>query len=144
MAESKKKKGAAPEGPVILTGSFCFPNGDKYSGEYTNDANGMCRNGQGTHTYANGKVYVGAWKGDKIHGQGCLSFPNGSKYEGAFVDNAFNGDGVYFWEDGSKFKGKFSNNKLVGQGEYTDTNNRIWVGNFQEKVAIGLEVKLEC
>ena len=50
-------------------------------GEYTNDSNGMCRNGQGNHAYANGKVYSGNWKDDNIHGQGCLTFPNGSKYE---------------------------------------------------------------
>ena len=49
-------------------------------GEYTNDNSGVCRNGQGTHTWANGRVYSGGWKEDKIHGQGCLTFPNGSKY----------------------------------------------------------------
>jgi len=144
MSVATRKKGAVVEAPVILTGSFCFPNGDKYEGEYTQDAKGLCRNGQGCHKNANGKVYKGAWKDDKMSGQGRLEFPNGSAYEGMFVENLFNGEGSYTWPDGSKFQGSFVNNKLSGQGEFVDTDSREWIGMFTEKAAIGLEVKLVC
>eukprot|EP00116_Pleurobrachia_bachei_P003998 sb/3464260/ len=118
----KKKKGANSEAPLVLNGSFCFPNGDKYSGEYTSDGNGMCRNGQGTHTYANGKVYTGTWRDDVMNGTGSLTFANGSKYEGEFQDNAFNGQGVYTWEDGSQYRGNFTNNRYLLHVLCTETD----------------------
>lgn len=42
-------------------GTFTFPNGNKYEGEWANDA----KNGYGSLYYVNGEKYEGYWKEDK-------------------------------------------------------------------------------
>jgi hypothetical protein len=60
------------------TGTFRWPNGDRYDGEFVHD---MCH-GVGVHTYADGKQYKGEWKDNKKHGYGVMYWPKGSRTEG--------------------------------------------------------------
>ena len=47
-------------------GTYYFPSGNKYVGEYKDGK----RNGKGTFTWTNGDKYVGDWKYDNFNGQG--------------------------------------------------------------------------
>jgi len=54
-------------------GTYTFPDGTKYVGQYRDDK----RNGQGTYTFADGRKYVGEFRDDKRDGQGSLFSPDG-------------------------------------------------------------------
>ena len=43
-------------------------------------------NGQGTYIYPNGEKYVGDWKNGKYHGQGTYTWSDGRKYVGEWKD----------------------------------------------------------
>ena len=38
--------------------------------------------GQGTYIYPNGEKYVGDWKNGKHHGHGTFTYPDGNMYVG--------------------------------------------------------------
>ena len=50
---------------------------------------GDCVNGQGTYTYPNGEKYVGEWKDDKRNGQGTNTYPNGTVGTGLWENDQF-------------------------------------------------------
>ena len=56
-------------------GTFIFPNGDKYIGEFKYHT----QNGQGTYTWIKGDKYVGYYKDGKRHGQGTITYADGRK-----------------------------------------------------------------
>jgi hypothetical protein len=87
---------------------MCFANGNKFSGEYSNNL----RNGYGEFYYANtGESYVGYWKDDLREGKGEYRFKDGSIFRGMFKANVQHGVGkkvcrkmVYTgnWKNGKK------------------------------------------
>ena len=52
---------------------------------------GNCLNGYGTYIFPDGTKYVGEWKNDKFHGQGIYTLSDSNKYEGRFEDGDFFG-----------------------------------------------------
>ncbi|KXJ23409.1 MORN repeat-containing protein 2 [Exaiptasia diaphana] len=144
-SNKKQEKGGtkSDEGQNVLKGVYMFANGDKYDGEYIQKmSGGLQRSGCGEHVTAEGLVYNGDWKKDKMNGTGKLSHPSGAVYEGEFVNNMFHGYGKYTWPDGSVYEGNFCDNKVEGQGQFTDVNGQVWVGNFTHHAAPGLKFKL--
>ncbi|KAM6460986.1 MORN repeat-containing protein 2 isoform 2-T2 [Liasis olivaceus] len=70
-------------GSEVYKISFIFPNQDKYDGDCTRTLDGVLeRNGYGVHTTADGIIYRGTWKNDKMNGLGRLEHPSGAVYEG--------------------------------------------------------------
>jgi len=65
----------------LSSGTFQWPNGDKFEGEFVKD---QCH-GVGVHTYADGKQYQGEWLDNKKHGYGILIYPRGEKTEGLLL-----------------------------------------------------------
>ena len=102
-------------------GTFTWPDGSKYVGEFKDDK----RNGQGTFTFANGDKYVGEYKDGQRNGQGTLTFASGNKYVGEFKDGNFNGQGTFTWPDGSKYVGEYKDDKRNGQGIFYLANGSI-------------------
>ncbi|XP_066553350.1 MORN repeat-containing protein 2 isoform X2 [Amia ocellicauda] len=143
MSGNEKEKNLEQKEPGILKVSYIFPNGDRYDGEYHKTSDGVIRNGYGKHTAANGVIYIGEWKDDKMNGKGKLDHPSGAVYEGDFTDNMFHGNGIYTFRNGSKYTGGFNNNKLEGEGRFTDTQGLVWTGNFHNRAAPGLKLKLD-
>lgn len=77
-------------------GTYTYPNGNIYTGEYLNgqrSGNGMIRilaKGRTTNTYISSEVpstYVGEFRNDKINGHGIWKTDNGQRFVGDFVDN---------------------------------------------------------
>ena len=48
---------------------------------------GVCINGYGTYTYANGNKYVGEYKDGKRNGLGTYTFANGTVDKGIWKNN---------------------------------------------------------
>lgn len=142
----EKEKVEEKESTIIHSkGTFMFPNGDKYSGDYVKlpeEALLTLRQGKGKHTTSDGMHYEGDWEEDKMHGKGKITYPSGAVYEGDFEKNCCHGYGKYFWPDGSWFEGTFRDNKMDGEGKFTDVNGQIWYGNFANKSALGLRFQL--
>jgi len=91
-------------------GSFVYPAGAKYVGEYKLDK----PYGQRTTTFANGYKYVGEFKSDKRNGQGTYHYPDGRRHLGEWVNGIPNGRFIEFRADGSVEKsGIYANGKLV-------------------------------
>jgi hypothetical protein len=57
--------------------------------------------GQGTYTFADGAIYLGEFKDDKMNGQGTYTLADGRKYVGAFENDKLNGYAITYYADGS-------------------------------------------
>ena len=91
------------EGKQLGQGTYTFPDGDKYVGEFMGEKMHV----QGTFTVSEGTKYVGKFKNGGKHGQGIFTFPDGIKLEGEFKeDEPWNTTG--FDKDGNIF-GKYVN-----------------------------------
>jgi len=91
-------------------GTYTFPSGNKYVGEYKNDK----RNGQGTFTFPkSGNKYVGEFKNGRFHGQGTFTFSkSGNKYIGEFKNDKRNGQGAFTFANGTVKEGIWENGKF--------------------------------
>ena len=98
-------------------GTYEWPAGDKYSGNYKNG----WRNGFGTYTWANGNEYQGNLKNNERHGQGTFTWTNGDKWNGTWQNSAKNGYGTYTWADGDVKTGIWIDNVYQEEEEETTT-----------------------
>ncbi|ANS03892.1 serine protease [uncultured Mediterranean phage uvDeep-CGR2-AD3-C191] len=89
-------------------GTYTWPNGDKYVGEFRNGK----KHGQGTATYADGDKYVGEYRNDKRTGQGTYTWPNGNKYVGEFRNGQRHGQGINTKASGLVQEGLWKDNKF--------------------------------
>lgn len=59
-----------------------------------------CGNGKGFYKYADGSIFVGAFKDGYPEGSGTCFYANGDRYEGSWGKNSPHGDGVMFFASG--------------------------------------------
>lgn len=100
------------------TGTFVYPNGDKYIGEFKDGA----RSGQGIFEYTNGDRFTGGYANGKRNGKGTYIFANGDKYVGMFKDGIRQGDGVYTFAAEGVFSGQFENDGNAGDGVFVNND----------------------
>ena len=106
-----------------------YPAGTYY-GE-VNDRNQ--RNGKGTFTFSDGRIYDGDWKDDKMNDvMGKYTWHNRDVYEGQFVDNMKRGRGTYNFADGRKYEGEWKDDKRNGKGTLTFPDRRKYVGEWKD------------
>ena len=121
-----------PEAEVMSikgNGSFIFPDGSKYTGDYVDTGGTKVREGDGLYIFG-AESYKGGWANDQMSGKGKYKFASGNIYDGKFANGMFEGQGQYTFSDGATYVGSWKQNNMHGNGEYTDTNNVKWNGTF--------------
>ena len=68
-------------------GKLSFADGTVYEGDFDKGK----ANGYGTFRWPNGDTYVGEWKDDQRTGKGKLTFKDGTVQEGRFIEDVFMG-----------------------------------------------------
>ena len=111
-------------------GTYIWPNGDKYIGEWKNGK----RDGIGSFIWPEGDRYVAHWKNDKNNSNGNYISPAGAKLYavesrnagvdgfGCIKGDCVNGHGTYTWLSGAKYVGAFENGEKNGPGTYSFPN----------------------
>lgn len=97
-------------------GTYCFDNGDKYSGCWVSGQ----PHGFGTMTFSNGDVYAGNWENGNITGNGKYVWANGNVYEGEWLEGRRHGRGKMAFGKSSSYDGEWKNDKKDGRGTEVD------------------------
>lgn len=118
-----------PPSPQTGVGSFQFPNGSIYHGEWHFFDGKKFRHGLGSLTHC-GESYTGNWVRDIIEGQGKYTFGNGAVYEGKFKGGKYQGTGTFTWPDGSSYSGDWESNVMEGTGTFTTAEGDKYAGKF--------------
>ena len=92
---------------------------------------GNCVNGKGTFIWPNGDKYNGNWKNQKPHGLGTFKWVNGTKYIGDWEFGIQNGQGTVTWTNGDKYIGGRKNGKADGQGTFIFANGITQSGEWK-------------
>jgi len=88
---------------------------------------------EGTFTYANGDIYVGAWQSGKKHGKGSYSYSKDStKLVGDWVQGKIV-SGEWIFPNGTFYSGKFRYNKPFGKGVWIFRNGNQLTGEYVQK-----------
>ncbi len=148
------------------TGTFVYPSGAKYVGEF---ANGEIH-GVGVCYYTDGSKYSGQWQHRYPEGKGTKTFADGSKHTGQWLKgqpidetgaiielnttaqveddgtdiqsgclsgDCEQGEGVFAYADGSKYKGQFRAGKLDGWGTWYFPDGEKYIGSFKNNYSHG-------
>lgn len=110
-----KYEGYILDGLKQGTGTYHFPGGAIYTGEWHNDR----MHGKGTYVFAGGDRYEGEWLDGKMNGKGTYRYRNGDRYEGHWKMGKRNGPGVHYFKAGDKWKGAYRDDKKHGDAVYT-------------------------
>ncbi len=92
---------------------------------------GNCVNGKGTFIWPNGDKYNGNWKNQKPHGLGTFKWVNGTKYIGDWELGIQNGQGTVTWANGDKYIGGRKNGEADGQGTFIFANGITQSGEWK-------------
>ena len=92
---------------------------------------GNCINGKGTFIWPNGDKYNGNWKNQKPHGLGTFIWVNGTKYIGDWEFGIQNGQGTVTWTNGDKYIGGRKNGEADGQGTFIFANGITQSGEWK-------------
>ncbi len=82
---------------------------------------GDCVNGTGTYVFPSGNRYTGQWKNYAREGQGICYFANGDKFTGTFRNNEF-ASGTYSYAGGYSYTGTYDASGRELNGTYTAPN----------------------
>lgn len=118
------------------TGTYSFPNGDRYEGEWRNTT----RHGRGTYYFAIGSRYEGDWHYGEIHGRGTMYYADGARYEGEWKDGDFDGQGTLYYADGDRYEGEWKDDRQHGQGTYYFANGDHFKGGWVKGEREGVEI----
>jgi len=91
---------------------------------------GNCRDGTGTYVFPNGDRYTGTWASSQPHGKGVYQFASRERYEGEFRLGKFEGNGAMYYPDGAYYIGGWSNNLKNGYGRLVTPGGSITQGNW--------------
>jgi hypothetical protein len=98
-------------------------DGRTFDGNYEHDAP---HDPNGTMTWKDGTIYVGAFLEGNRSGKGIQCFPSGVRYQGDFVNGKYDGFGVCeFADHGSIYKGHWVKGQAHGQGRLTNADGEV-------------------
>ena len=92
---------------------------------------GNCINGKGTFKWPNGDQYNGEWKNEKLHGLGTFKWVDGTKYIGDWKFGLQDGQGTVTWANGDKYIGGRKNGEADGQGTFIFANGITQSGEWK-------------
>lgn len=96
-----------------------FSENEYYEGKIKNGK----RCGNGTYKFPNGDEFRGEWKNDeKIYG--LYRFKDGPTFEGRFKLNNIS-YGVMVYENGESYEGEFKEGERHGSGTYRDVMKQV-------------------
>lgn len=88
---------------------------------------------EGTFSYINGDVYVGAWQEGKKHGAGSYTFAkDGTKLVGEWFDGKIT-SGQWIFPNGTFYAGQFRYSKPFGRGVWVFKNGNQLIGDYIQK-----------
>jgi hypothetical protein len=116
-----------PAGERDKVSSVTFPNGDRYTGVFSN---GLFE-GWGEYRYKNGDVYEGSFRSDMKQGRGNLLSINGDKYYGEYRDDRKSGTGTLLFAGGDRYVGEFRDDVIMGKGTFYSRNGDRYMGDFK-------------
>lgn len=109
-------------------GTYTWPNGDTYSGEWKQGV----MNGQGIFNYYSGEQYTGEYRNNERVGYGKMIWTNQEWYEGEWEKDFMSGEGTYNFVNGDKYVGKWQFGKMNGLGTYSFHNGMKLTGSWQD------------
>ena len=107
-------------------GTHSFSDGRHFVGQWIDD-----RMRHGTFTFIDGNVYTGEYRNSKMNGRGKYTHTGGDVYDGEWVDNFMHGHGVYTYTHGGVYVGEWKHSKADGHGEYTASFGKKHVGLYK-------------
>ena len=112
-------------------GRINFNNGDKYIGQWSNNA----MTGVG-FMYSNKMYTLGNFINGKKHGR-CLTIIQRGSYQydffiGSYLNNLKHGSGAYLWESEDCYVGEFANDVRNGKGVYSGFGCKEFYGAFYQ------------
>ena len=103
---------------------------------------GNCYNGNGTFLYPNGDKYQGQWKVGQMQGMGKYEYSNGDRYEGQFHFNKKDGTGIYVWKNKGSYIGQWKNDMREGSGKFQWPNSSTYNGFWKQDKIINTDVNV--
>ena len=89
---------------------------ENLAAQYIGKWNRGKKHGSGTYFFPNGDKYEGNWKHGKQHGEGKYFFPKGDSFEGNWMEGNVHGRGIYTYPSGEKFLGEWKEGEKHLQG----------------------------
>ena len=113
-----------------------FVNGKEIKpGKYEGERKDGKPNGQGTHTWSDGRKYEGEFKDGKSHGRGTITHPDGTGYVGEWKDGKQHGQGTTTYIHGQKFVGEWKDGKTWNVTQ-TDKEGKVigkWLNGVKQQ-----------
>mmetsp|Transcript_96660 Transcript_96660/g.211352 ORF Transcript_96660/g.211352 Transcript_96660/m.211352 type:complete len:345 (+) Transcript_96660:92-1126(+) len=115
--------------PQYLEGTFTWPDGTEFSGDYVKTKDQVIMHGEGKLTMGP-ESFQGTFE-NGMYRQGIFNGADGSIYKGCFDNNVFQGPGEYSWADGRKYIGMWEDGLMHGRGSFQNFSfgiDRIFEG----------------
>jgi len=136
--ENGAYQGYYNEGKREYWGVFKYNKGIYAGSIYVGEYKGSKMHGLGIMTYDNGKVYEGDFLFGYAHGKGSEYYPNGDTYTGDFIATMKEGNGIYKYANGNSYEGEFKKDLPEGQGLFVNKKDKSkYKGQFKAGKANG-------
>ena len=136
--ENGAYQGYYNEGKREYWGVFKYNKGIYAGSVYVGEYKGSKMHGLGMMTYDNGKIYEGDFLFGYAHGKGKEYYPNGDVFTGDFIATMKEGKGVYEYVNGNKYEGDFIQDLPEGDGVFINKVNKSkYKGKFKAGKANG-------
>ncbi|CAE7657303.1 PIP5K1, partial [Symbiodinium pilosum] len=111
-------------------GTYKSPT-ETYEGHWKDDK----QNGEGKHTWSDGRSYEGQYVNGRFSGKGKMVWRTDKGtmiYEGDYLDDAKHGFGKFTWPNGNVYEGGWQNGKRHGKATFITSTGKQKVGFWHD------------